>query len=240
MPGRRTRCPPRHLSAGTTGVRPDSSRMIRRSSVSRSPVVAVGGHGRVRPFSLRHDGEGRPRGALARHAGGARRRGLAPAAAVVVLAAAETALDPQRAALAVYGDDGVVARRVAGPAEVVDGLAGSPPARLSVHRPMIAQARARDAARRSCDNPAHVGSEQSLAQDPDRRRRARDPLRGPGLPRERGPRGRGGGHHRRGRAGRARRAPRRGRPRPHAARTARPSTCCRASARSTRRCRSWC
>jgi hypothetical protein len=70
-----------------------------------------------------------------------------------VLAAAETALDPQRVALTVHRDDGVVAGCVAGPAEIVDDLSGSPAARLSVHRPMIAQALPRDAAGRPCDNP---------------------------------------------------------------------------------------
>src|SRR4030081_449110 len=40
-PGRSTSAPPRHLSAGTTGVIPVSSRMMRRSNCSRSAAVSV-------------------------------------------------------------------------------------------------------------------------------------------------------------------------------------------------------
>jgi hypothetical protein len=57
---------------------------------------------------------------------------------------------------------------VAGPAEIVDDFAGSAPARLGVHEPMIAQGRhGTPSAGR-----ATIASRglQNLAEDPDRRR----------------------------------------------------------------------
>ena len=238
MPGRSTSVPPRHLSAGTTGVRPVSSRMMRRSSALQVAGARVAGHGCVGPFPFRHEGEGAAAGALARARGRRCGAGVSPAAApVVVLAAAEVALDPERAALAVHDDHGVVARRVAGPAEVVDRLRRLAAGAAQRPRADDSAGPARDAARGPCDNPLSRRGRGLLPKilivddEPGIRFGVRDFLESEGLEVEEAE------TVARRRAGRARLAPRRRRPRPHAARRhgARPAPAPRA--RSTRRCR---
>src|SRR3954469_15360265 len=145
VPGRSTSVPPRHFSAGATAVMPASSRITRRSSSSRSASASSGIGGPVLSRSetmgngSRAGAEEETRvdvGAAARPlvaAGTGAASGPAPlgaaadagSAAEIVLAVAIAAVDADRPAITIGGDDGVHAVGLADPAEIFDRLPGA-------------------------------------------------------------------------------------------------------------------